>query len=89
MSLLRPLNIWYILIGEKQNVLTLFGCFYRDGSKHMQGDHLGTLQDRLEKASIYYDLFENGRQKSVKNGEPTLEYEELRRRIGNGIQEMW
>lgn len=55
----------------------------------MPGDHLGTLQERLDKASLFYDLFENGNQKSVKNGEPSLEYEQLRRRIRDGVQEMW
>lgn len=53
----------------------------------MQGDHLGSIQDRLEKASAYYDLAEQPDR--PKHGVPSLEYEELRRRVRNDIQEMW
>ncbi|XP_046749418.1 alpha-(1,6)-fucosyltransferase isoform X1 [Diprion similis] len=74
---------------KKQNE-ALKNIILGESSKHMQGDHLGMLQERLDKASIYYDLFENnGRQKLPKNGEPSLEYEQLRRRIRDGVQEMW
>ncbi|XP_012256247.2 alpha-(1,6)-fucosyltransferase [Athalia rosae] len=74
---------------KKQNE-ALKSIILGEGSNHVQGDHLGTLQERLEKASIYYDIFDNnGRQKSSRNGEPSLEYEELRRRIRDGVQEMW
>ncbi|XP_032682705.1 alpha-(1,6)-fucosyltransferase isoform X2 [Odontomachus brunneus] len=53
----------------------------------MQGDHLGSIQDRLEKASAYYDLAEQVDR--PKHGVPSLEYEELQRRVRNDIQEMW
>lgn len=55
---------------------------FSDGSKSVKGDHSGSIQERLEKSSIYYDLVD-------KEGQPSLEYEELRRRIRNNIQEMW
>ncbi|XP_032682699.1 alpha-(1,6)-fucosyltransferase isoform X1 [Odontomachus brunneus] len=58
-----------------------------EGSKAMQGDHLGSIQDRLEKASAYYDLAEQVDR--PKHGVPSLEYEELQRRVRNDIQEMW
>lgn len=51
----------------------------REGSK--------TMQDRLEKASAYYDLAEQPDR--PKHGVPSSEYEELRRRLRNDIQEMW
>lgn len=48
----------------------------------MKGDHLGSILDQLEKASIYPDPVEG-------HGKPSFEYEELKRRIRNNIQEMW
>lgn len=53
----------------------------------MQGDHLGSIQDRLEKASAYYDLAEQPDR--PRHGVSSLEYEELRRQLRNDIQEMW
>jgi len=57
----------------------------REGSKSIQGDHLGS--DKLEKASVYYDLTDH--QDGSKHGVPSSEYEELRRRLRNDVQEMW
>jgi len=59
----------------------------REGSKSIQGDHLGSVQDKLEKASVYYDLTDH--QDRSKLGVPSSEYEELRRRLRNDVQEMW
>lgn len=58
-----------------------------EGSKSIQGDHLGSVQDKLEKASIYYDLMDH--QDGSKHGVPSSIYEELRRRLRNDVQEMW
>lgn len=59
----------------------------RERSKSIQGDHLGSIQEKLEKVSIYEDLLNH--QDNVKHGIPSSEYEELRRRIRNNVQEMW
>ncbi|XP_017767403.1 PREDICTED: alpha-(1,6)-fucosyltransferase [Eufriesea mexicana] len=56
-------------------------------SKSIQGDHLGSIHEKLEKVSMYDDLLDH--QDNIKHGVPTLEYEELRRRIRNNIQETW
>ncbi|XP_012276842.1 alpha-(1,6)-fucosyltransferase [Orussus abietinus] len=58
-----------------------------EGSKPIQGDHLGSLHEKIEKASIYYDLLD--RPDGSKHDAPSLQYEELRRRVQNNIQEMW
>ncbi|KAG7199674.1 hypothetical protein KM043_014264 [Ampulex compressa] len=58
-----------------------------EGSKSIQGDHLGSMQEKLEKASLYYDLLDH--QDESKQGIPSKEYEELRRRVRNNVQEMW
>lgn len=54
----------------------------------MQGDHLGTIQDRLERASVY-DINLLDDQDGSKRGVPSLEHEELRRQLRNNVQEMW
>lgn len=59
-------------------------CFFREASKGQQGDHLGSAQ---EKAALYYDLLD--KHAGGKQGPPSAEYEELRRRIANNVQEMW
>jgi len=59
----------------------------REGSKSTQSDHLGSIHDKFEKASVYYDQIDH--QDGLRNNVPSLEYEELRRRLKNDIQEMW
>lgn len=58
-----------------------------EGVKSIRGDHLGSIQERFERASLYYDLLNH--QDDSKHDVPSLEYEDLRRRIRNDIQEMW
>lgn len=53
----------------------------------MQGDHLDSIQDKIGKASAYYDMIEH--QDGSQHGIPSLEHEELRRRLRNDIQETW
>lgn len=71
---------------KKQNE-ALKNIILGDGSKPVQGDHLGSIQEKLDKASLYYDLLD--RQDDSKHGVPSAEYEDLRRRVRNNIQEMW
>lgn len=66
---------------KKQNE-ALRNIIVGDGANAIKGDHLGSILERLEKSSNYYDLVDN-------QGQPSLNYEELRRRIRNNIQEMW
>jgi len=54
----------------------------------MQGDHLGVIQDKLERASVY-DINLLDDQDESKHGIPSSEHEELRRRLRNDVQEMW
>ncbi|EFN69737.1 Alpha-(1,6)-fucosyltransferase [Camponotus floridanus] len=58
-----------------------------EGPKSIQGDHLGSIQDKVGKVSAYYDLIEH--QDGAQHGVPSLEHEELRRRLKNDIQETW
>lgn len=53
----------------------------------MQGNHLGSIQDGLDKVSVDYDVVDQ--QDKLKHDLPLLEYEESRRRLRNDIQEMW
>lgn len=48
---------------------------------------MGSVQERADRASIYYDLLDQ--HVGSKHNVPSLEYEELRRRIRNNVQEMW
>lgn len=66
-------------------VISNLCIIFRERSKSVQGDHLGSIQDRIEKVPVYYDLMDQ--QDKLKHGAPA-EYEELRRRIRNDIQEM-
>lgn len=66
---------------KKQNE-ALRNIIVGDEAKPIKGDHLGTILDQLEKASVYRDAAEG-------HGEPSFEHEELRRRVRNNIQEMW
>ncbi|KAK2580528.1 hypothetical protein KPH14_006259 [Odynerus spinipes] len=80
--LAQMINDFEIL--KKQND-GLKNIILRDGAKGIQGDHLGSLQDRADKGSIYYDFLDQGSKHNI----PSLEYEELRRRVRNNVQEMW
>ncbi|XP_066584476.1 alpha-(1,6)-fucosyltransferase isoform X2 [Prorops nasuta] len=71
---------------KKQNE-ALRNIILGEGTKSLQGDHLESIQENLEKASNYFDLIDQ--QNNVKYGVPSSEYEELRRRIRNNVQEMW
>ena len=71
---------------KKQNE-ALKNLVLGDRSKSIQGDHLGLLQDKFEKVSLYDNLLEH--QDDFKHGIPLPEYEELRRRIRNNVQETW
>lgn len=71
---------------KKQND-ALKNIILRDGTKSLQGDHLGSAQERADRASIYYDLLDQ--HVGSKNNIPSSEYEELRRKIRNDVQEMW
>ncbi|XP_046828927.1 alpha-(1,6)-fucosyltransferase [Vespa crabro] len=81
--LAQMINDFEIL--KKQND-GLKNIILRDGVKSIQGDHLGSVQERADRASIYYDLLD---QHVGSKHIPSLEYEELRRRIRNNVQEMW
>lgn len=68
-------------------IFSLLG--YRNSPESVQGNHLGTIVEKLRKDSVYYDLFN---QEDVANGnynQPSLQYEETRRKIRNNVQEMW
>ncbi|KAF7407738.1 hypothetical protein HZH66_002275 [Vespula vulgaris] len=82
--LAQMINDFEIL--KKQND-GLKNIILRDGAKSIQGDHLGSAQERADRASIYYDLLDQ--HVRSKHNIPSLEYEELRRRIRNNVQEMW
>ncbi|KAI4495709.1 hypothetical protein M0802_008332 [Mischocyttarus mexicanus] len=71
---------------KKQND-ALKNIILRDGTKSLRGDHLGSAQERADRASIYYDLLDQ--HVGSKNNIPSLEYEELRRKIRNDVQETW
>lgn len=66
---------------KKQNE-ALRNIIMGDEVKSIKGDHLGLILDQLEKASIYPDPV-------GVHGKPSFEYEELKRRVRNNIQEMW
>lgn len=55
---------------------------YREGENE-QNDQV-SIQDKLQSASLY--LEQNDYQRP---GVPSLEYEQVRRRIRNNIQELW
>lgn len=59
----------------------------REALRSVEGNNLGAIQNKLEKASVYYDLIDH--QDGSNHGVPSLEYEELRRRLRNDIQETW
>ena len=55
----------------------------------MQDNQLGSVTDKNPKDSVYYDF--NWQHDFLKSNfnEPSLQYEEIRRRIRNDVQEMW
>ena len=55
----------------------------------LKENYLGNVTDKNPKGSVYYDF--NWQHQFLKSNfsEPSLQYEEIRRRIRNDVQEMW
>ncbi|XP_031786080.1 alpha-(1,6)-fucosyltransferase isoform X2 [Nasonia vitripennis] len=84
--LMQITNNFQIL--KKQNSV-LRNIIVGNSPESIPGNHLGKIVEKIRKESVYYDLFNREEVINGNYNQPSLQYEETRRKIRNDVQEMW